>query len=215
MTPGNLGNWNRKTQGRTIEGKSVKGAICATWSHCAVILEQFLEANHICMLMNSCFPGRPMQDTLVRLLWWRKLYTCTEAAPYSSAPILSLSLCVCVFLFIYMPLNHKPVQRASGSSWVCGHNTESATSKLPPSSPQRKRGERRGRKKKREKSGTNSVSHTPQICLCSWKNCRAHLWRCVENPSISAIWPLHSHRSSDFGSHAHLFTALEDLPSCF
>lgn len=28
------------------------------------------------------------------------------------------------FLFIHMPLHHKPVQRASGSSWACGHNTE-------------------------------------------------------------------------------------------
>lgn len=40
------------------------------------------------------------------------------------------------------------------------------------------------------KSGTNSSSHTPQICLCSWKNCNTHLWCSIENPSISVPAPL-------------------------
>lgn len=114
------------------------------------------------------------------------------APPCRPAPIFSLSS---FFLFIHMPLHHKPVQRASGSSWACGHNTERVPhqSSLHPARREERRAERRGGR--REKIwDTFCFTHTPQICLCSWKTCSAHQWCCVENPSISALWPLHSHR---------------------
>lgn len=108
-----------------------------------------------------------------------------EATPCSSAPIFFIYIC------IYMPLHHKQVKRASGSSWMCGHNTESATSKPPPFSPQRRDESKEGGRR-REKIWDKFFSHTPQVCLCSWKNCSTHLWRSIENPSISVSWPLHS-----------------------
>lgn len=64
------------------------------------------------------------------------------------------------FLFIYMPLHHKPVQRASGSSWACGHNTDRVPHQSSFYSAHRE--ERRAKREEEEerKSGTNSVSHT-------------------------------------------------------
>lgn len=58
-----------------------------------------------------------------------------------------------------MPLHHKQVKRASGSSWMCGHNTESATSKPPPFSPQRRDESKEGGRR-REKIWDKFFSHT-------------------------------------------------------
>lgn len=59
-----------------------------------------------------------------------------------------------------MPLHHKPVQRASGSSWACGHNTDRVPHQSSFYSAHRE--ERRAKREEEEerKSGTNSVSHT-------------------------------------------------------
>lgn len=120
------------------------------------------------------------------LLWWRKLYS--KLGWHGGSPPVGLhpSPLSFFFLFIYMPLHHKPVQRASGSSWACGHNTERVPhQKLPPSSPQRREESKEGGRRREKIWDKFCFTHTPQICLCSWKNCSAHLWCCVENPSIS------------------------------
>lgn len=77
--------------------------------------------------------------------------------PSCPAPIFSSLF---LFLFIYMPLHHKPVQRASGSSWACGHNTDRVPHQSSFYSAHREEGRAKREEEEERKSGTNSVSHT-------------------------------------------------------
>lgn len=111
-----------------------------------------------------------------------------------------------------MPLHHKPVQRASGSSWACGHNTERVPhqSSLHPA----RREERRAKREEEEerKSGTNSVSHTHRKSVSAHGKIAAHICgvalRIHQSPSPDRFTCADS---LTFGSHAHPFTALESL----
>lgn len=80
-----------------------------------------------------------------------------------------------LFLFIYMPLYHKPVQRASGSSWVCGHNTESATSKVPPSSPQRREESKEGGRRREKIWDKFCFTHTHRKSVYAHGKIAAHI----------------------------------------
>lgn len=140
----------------------------------------------------------PLRDTLLCLLWCRKLYSKlgwrggsppVALHPSSLSPSLSLFF---IYIYAFAP------QASPKSIWFLlglrSQHWESATSKLPPSILQRREESKEGGRRREKIWDKFCFTHTPQICLCSWKNCCAHLWCCVENPSISVPWPLHSRR---------------------
>lgn len=127
----------------------------------------------------------------VCLLWFSRIYS--KPSELGGSPPVSLCTSPLFFIYTFRPLHHKRVQRASGSSWVCGHNTETATSKLPPSSLQKK-DDGRGRKEKREKSGTNSFSHTHHRSVSGHGKIATHICSAALRTHQSP-YPLHSGRS--------------------
>lgn len=98
----------------------------------------------------------------------------TRTSPRSPAPIFSPSF-LNFFIYIYASAHHKPVQRASGSSWACGHNTERVPHQSSLHPARREEGRAKREEEEERKSGTNSVSHTHRKSVFAHGKIAAHI----------------------------------------
>lgn len=128
----------------------------------------------------------------VRLLWFSRIYS--KPSEHGGSPPVALCTSPLFCIYTCRPLRHKRVQRASGSSWVCGHNTETATSKLPPSSLQKKKDDGKEDGRRREKNLGQILFHTHHRSVSAHGKIATHICGAALRTHQSP-YPLHSGRS--------------------